>query len=182
MAYQDELRSYFNELVNTFKAPLNMSDKQKVFSPLDIINASFIITQKYSEKTYLDKQYSFIGAAIEYTNPNSYTFCSGTGDTYKFLSLPFDLTKGSNIDSFEHDEEGNTIIKVEKIATGESTKLLCLDEKFNIVKDDNDNDCVVSVTNWDAENLSGKYIIPYPFDYLIFVQVRDKSQEVTNNG
>lgn len=74
MAYQDELKSYFNELVNTFKAPLNMFDQQKVFSPLDIINASFIITQKYSEKTYLDKQYSFIGAAIEYTNPNSYTF------------------------------------------------------------------------------------------------------------
>lgn len=191
MAYQDELKSYFNELVSTFKAPLNMSDRQKVFSPLDIINASFIITQKYSEKTYLDRQYSFIGAAIEYTNPNSYTFCSGTGNTYKFLSLPFDLTKGSNIDSFEHDEEGNTIIKVENIATGESTKLLCLDERFNIVRLDenfdiseNGNDCLISITNWDEMNQRGEYLISayYQFTYLIFVQVRDKSQEVTNNG
>ena len=191
MAYQDELKSYFNELVSTFKAPLNMSDRQKVFSPLDIINASFIITQKYSEKTYLDRQYSFIGAAIEYTNPNSYIFCSGTGDTYKFLSLPFDPRKGSNIDSFKRDEEGNTIIKVENIVTGESTKLLCLDEKFNIIRLDenfdiseNGNDCLISITNWDEMNQRGEYLISayYQFTYLIFVQVRDKSQEVTNNG
>lgn len=174
MAYQDELNNYFNELVYVFKSPLGISDQQKIFSPLDIINASFIITRKYKESTQTSG-YSFSG---EYTNPNSYVFCSGTGDTYRFLSLPFILNMGS----IETDEEGRRIIEVGNIVTGESTKLLCLDDKFNIVKDEDDNDCVVSVTNWDAENLSGKYIIPYSFDYLIFVQVRDKSQEVTNNG
>ena len=191
MAYQDELKSYFNELVGTFKAPLNMSDQQKIFSPLDIINASFIITQKYSERTYLDKQYSFIGAAIEYTNPNSYTFCSGTGDTYKFLSLPFDPNTDSNINSIRRDDEGNTIIKVQNITTGESTKLLCLDERFNIVRLDenfdiseNGNDCLISITNWDETNQRGEYLISanYQFIYLIFVKVCDKSQEGTNNG
>lgn len=174
MAYQDELNNYFNELVYMFKSPLGISDRQKIFSPLDIINASFIITQKYNESTQ-KSDYSFLG---EYTDPNSYVFCSGTGDIYRFLSLPFIL----NMESIETDEEGRRIVEVGNIATGESTKLLCLDEKFNIVKDDNDNDCIISVTDWDAENLSGKYLIPYPFDYLIFVQVRDKSQEVTNNG
>ncbi len=172
MAYQDELNNYFNELVNVFKSPLSIPDCQKVFSPLDIINASFIITQKYDKSTQ-KSDYSFHG---EYTNPNSYVFCSGTGDTYRFLSLPFILNMGS----IKADEEGRRIVEVGNIGTGESTKLLCLDEKFNIVKVD--NDCVISITNWDEENKSGKYLIPYPFDYLIFVKVRDKSQEVTNNG
>lgn len=181
MAYQDKLNNYFNELVNTFKTPLNISDKQKIFSPLDIINASFIIIRKYKESTQTSG-YSFSG---EYTNPNSYVFCSGTGDTYRFLSLPFILNMGS----IETDEEGRRIIEVGNIVTGESTKLLCLDKNFNIIKLDEDfninengNDCIISVTDWDAENRSGKYLIPYPFDYLIFVQVRDESQEVTNNG
>ena len=183
MAYQDELNNYFNELVGIFKGPLDIPNQQKVFSPLDIINIAGIITEKYDKKTQQQSIFLLYKTNIEYTDPSSYAFCSGTGDTYKFLSLPFDFYGQSSVGEWDfRDEEGRTILKVENIAMGESTKLLCLDEKFNIVKDEDDNDCVVSVTNWDAKNLSGKYIIPYPFTYLIFVQVRDKSQEVTNNG
>ena len=186
MAYQDELNNYFNELVNVFKGPLGIPDKQKIFSPLDIINASFIITQKYDESTQ-KSDYSLYGTKIEYTDPSSYAFCSGTGDTYKFLSLPFNFFGQSSLGEWNcRDDEGNVILKVGNIVTGESTKLLCLDENFNIVKDEDDNnsDCVTSVTNWDAKNKSGKYIITTfsDYTYLIFVQVRDKSQEVTNNG
>nr|DAG50492.1 MAG TPA: hypothetical protein [Caudoviricetes sp.] len=185
MAYQDELRNYFNELTTVFKGPLSISDQQKIFSPLDIVNASFIITRKYNDSVEIRRDYIFYDNSttylITYTDPTSYIFCSGTGDKYRFLSLPFD-PYGSDGYLPDRTDAGGIEIGVNQIVSGDSTKLLCLDEKFNIVKDDNDNDCVVSVTNWDAENLSGKYIIPYPFDYLIFVKVRDKSQEVTNNG
>lgn len=191
MAYQDELNNYFNELVDVFKSPLGISDKQKIFSPLDIINVSFIITQKYGEKDYTDRNYSFLTSAIEYTDPTSYAFCSGTGDTYKFLSLPFNPYTASNIDSIYNDEDGNKIIKIKNLATGESTMLLCLDKNFNIVRLDEDfnisengNDWIIPVTNWDESNQTGEYLITplNDFTYLIFVQVRDKSQEVTNNG
>lgn len=187
MAYQDELRSYFNELIGVFKGPLSVPGQQKIFSPLDIINASFIITRKYNDSVEIRRDYIFYDNSttylITYTDPTSYVFCSGTGDKYRFLSLPFD-PYGSDGYLPDKDEYGSTEIGVKQIVTGESTKLLCLDEKFNIVKDDNNNDCVVSVTNWDEKLLKGKYLIPgdYEFTYLIFVQVCDKSQEVTNNG
>ncbi len=187
MAYQDELRSYFNELVGVFKGPLSVPDQQKIFSPLDIINASFIITRKYNDSVEIRRNYYMLyyrgtSYLITYTDPTSYAFCSGTGDKYRFLSLPFDPYGQSYLP--DRDDYGGTEIGVDQIVSGDSTKLLCLDEKFNIVKDDNDNDCVVSITNWDAELHRGEYLIPgeYQFTYLIFVQVRDKLQEVTNNG
>lgn len=186
MAYQDELNNYFNELVGVFKGPLSIPGQQKIFSPLDIINASFIITRKYNDSVEIRRDYIFYDNSttylITYTDPTSYVFCSGAGDKYRFLSLPFNPHEQSDGYFPDKTEEGETEIGVKQIVSGDSTKLLCLDDKFNIIKDDNNSDCVISVTNWDAENLSGKYIIPYPFDYLIFVQVRDKSQEVTNNG
>lgn len=181
MAYQDELRSYFNELTTVFKSPLSIPDKQKVFSPLDIVNASIIITSKYYKDRY--SNFALNGSSIEYTNPSSYAFCSGTGDTYRFISLPFNIDRQS-VTIFP-DDMGGFRLKVGGIHN-ESTKLLCLDENFNILKiDENGNDWIVSMTNWNKDALIGEYYVfsEYNrFTYLIFVEIRDKSQEVTNNG